>query len=196
MTQSTCIASCASRGYWYAGVEYASECYCGFQAQLTAADQGTCNMKCAGDSSATCGGSARIQVFYNSDAEAKAKASAGTLPGSWKAYGCIVDNQSARVMTAYRTTSATMTYNLCASTCQANGFAYAGVEYGNECYCSNTVAIQDASSGCNMPCAGDATAMCGGPARLNLFYNADLATPKSSAPARRALVRGGVRLEI
>jgi hypothetical protein len=197
MTQQSCIASCASRGYWYAGVEYSSECYCGFESKLVAADQSTCNMKCSGDSTTNCGGSARIQVFYNADAESKAKTSPSSLPGNWKSYGCIVDNASARVMPAYRTTSGAMTYNLCASTCQANGYAYAGVEYASECYCAASVTIQDATSGCNMPCSGDSNSMCGGPARMNMFYNADLASPKAAgAPSRRALVKGGVRLEI
>lgn len=196
MTWTSCISQCASRGYWYAGVEYSSECYCGFAATLSAADQSSCNMKCAGDSSINCGGADRIQVFYNADAEAKAKANSASLPGNWKTYGCIVDSASMRVVTPYyRQTSQQMTYNLCASTCQANGYAYAGVEYGSECYCGNNVAIQDASSGCNMPCSGDPSSMCGGSARMNLMYNADSVTPPTR-PTRRSLVRGGVRLDI
>lgn len=188
MTWSSCVSQCASRGYWYAGVEYGSECYCGFAATLSPAEQSSCNMKCSGDSSINCGGPDRIQVFYNAEAEAKGKSSASSLPGNWKSYGCVVDSTSARALQPYRTTNGQMSYNLCAQTCQANGYSYAGVEYGNECYCGNEPKIQDAASGCNMACAGDPASMCGGAARMNLFYNGDLVSSPGSAANANAKV--------
>ena len=54
------------------------------------------------------------------------------------------------------------------------GYAYAGTEYSGQCYCDNTVnpaAVQKPDSDCNMACTGDNTQPCGGPDRINLFWN-------------------------
>ena len=53
----------------------------------------------------------------------------------------------------------------CIWECKKKGFAYAGVEYGNQCYCGNTrpptSALLDPSQ-CNYRCEGDNSQMCGG----------------------------------
>ena len=49
MTQNICISKCASKGYVLAGIEYASECYCGNAYVGGAlADESTCSMSCSG----------------------------------------------------------------------------------------------------------------------------------------------------
>jgi hypothetical protein len=40
MTPSTCISFCSSRGYSFAGVEYANECYCGYALKLQSSLRG------------------------------------------------------------------------------------------------------------------------------------------------------------
>ena len=53
----------------YAGVEYASECYCASALPKTATmanNAGSCNMLCTGNSKEYCGGSSVLNVYaYN-----------------------------------------------------------------------------------------------------------------------------------
>ncbi|KAI0094437.1 hypothetical protein BDY19DRAFT_19154 [Irpex rosettiformis] len=66
-TPSSCVAQCAAQGFTFAGVEFSDECYCGTgytDGMLPPeADVSECNMPCAGDVDATCGGSWRMQVY-------------------------------------------------------------------------------------------------------------------------------------
>ena len=77
-----------------------------------------------------------------------------------------------------------MTPETCMSTCAGKGFSMAGVEFGQECYCGNTLAnglgqpLSDDSQ-CNMPCAGDNSEQCGGNWVMNLFKS------QTSAPVTK-----------
>ncbi|KAF2655101.1 copper radical oxidase [Lophiostoma macrostomum CBS 122681] len=49
---------------------------------------------------------------------------------------------------------------------------YAGVEYSQECWCGNAIAISSEPAeldSCDMPCKGNASEYCGGPNRLNIY---------------------------
>jgi hypothetical protein len=56
-----------------------------------------------------------------------------------------------------------LTITACAQHCASRGFAYAGLQFGNQCFCGNTYGKYgaDIDSECNMPCAGDPRQMCG-----------------------------------
>ena len=68
-----------------------------------------------------------------------------------------------------------MTVDMCTSYCNVRGFAMAGVEYGQECYCGNLFAggasLNLVSDQCYMPCAGNSTENCGGPNAIFVFIN-------------------------
>ena len=72
-----------------------------------------------------------------------------------------------------------MTVESCASACNAfsNTYAYMGVEYGNTCFCGNTIQPHTGStapSDCNLACTGNATELYSGSTglyRLNLYAN-------------------------
>jgi hypothetical protein len=50
MTYESCTALCGQRGFQYAGIEYAGECFCDSQINGgKAAPMSECNMKCSGD---------------------------------------------------------------------------------------------------------------------------------------------------
>jgi hypothetical protein len=85
--------------------------------------------------------------------------------------GCFVDAVSARVLSGKATTNSAETYQTCATACV--GYAFFGVEYSDECYCGDTFPspVAAPASDCSMPCAGDPTAVCGGPNRINVFNN-------------------------
>ena len=70
---------------------------------------------------------------------------------------------------------------------QKFGFQYAGIEYGDECYCDNSIKndASSVSSGCSMPCSGNSSEYCGGPNRLNLYQ-----LPSAIAPSAGVLPAG------
>ncbi len=63
-----CALYCEAQGYYFAGVEYGDECYCGtgYSGGIppTAANVSDCSMRCAGDYFYACGGSWRMQIYY------------------------------------------------------------------------------------------------------------------------------------
>ncbi len=65
MTVEACARFCFYNGFTFAGVEHASECYCGsaLQARSVAAADGDCSMECSGDASQMCGGPNRLSVY-------------------------------------------------------------------------------------------------------------------------------------
>ena len=54
-----------------------------------------------------------------------------------------------------------------------SGYEYAGVEWGVECYCSETFkqpeAISLSDNLCNTPCSGDRSIMCGGYNAISIY---------------------------
>ncbi|KIM22026.1 hypothetical protein M408DRAFT_298217 [Serendipita vermifera MAFF 305830] len=62
MKVETCVDACLAAGFTVAGVEYASECYCGNAIPPVAATDG-CIMKCDGDAAHLCGGPDRLNVY-------------------------------------------------------------------------------------------------------------------------------------
>ena len=80
----------------------------------------------------------------------------------------------------------------CIQYCDSFGYAYAGVEYGAECYCANTLrtsGVPAPEADCNMQCAGNEYELCGGPNRLNVFHNA-AAVVSAAGPATNAGPQG------
>lgn len=71
-----------------------------------------------------------------------------------------------------------MTIELCLSTCY--DYKYAGVEYGRECWCGNTLnlvgnegaspASNVTDESCGFLCPGNATEYCGAGGRMSLFW--------------------------
>jgi len=63
MTVFKCIGHCASKGYIYAGLEWAVECWCGNTLAQSKLNYMTCTTKCAGNSSQYCGGPQKLSVY-------------------------------------------------------------------------------------------------------------------------------------
>ncbi|KAF8525138.1 copper radical oxidase [Hysterangium stoloniferum] len=67
-----------------------------------------------------------------------------------------------------------MTQESCTTFCDAGHWVFAGVEFGQECYCGNVTLNGGTNvtfSDCNMPCVGNPAETCGGPSRLDFFWN-------------------------
>lgn len=102
----------------------------------------------------------------------------------WTALGCWSDDLSARVLsgaTMVPVGNNAVTSTGCIAACESKGFTMAGTEYGQECYCGNSLvgSTQKDASVCNMNCQGDTSQVCGGRLALNVFQ-------KSSTSKRRS----------
>lgn len=76
-----------------------------------------------------------------------------------------------------------MTEESCIAFCGGKGAAYAGIEYGSECYCGNTLdstAAAAPAGDCNMGCSGNVTEACGAGNRLTVFSNPNIKPAVSS----------------
>lgn len=87
-----------------------------------------------------------------------------------------MDSSSSRALSYSNGTSTSNTPAQCASNCAALGYAYAGTEYSNECWCSSTAPTNvAAASDCKMACSGDSTQKCGAGNRLSVTFDSVVA---------------------
>ncbi|KAI0737847.1 hypothetical protein C8Q80DRAFT_1276257 [Daedaleopsis nitida] len=98
---------------------------------------------------------------------------APTIPLNWTTIAaCAVDNPSRILANDITTQVANNTPAACVASCAAQGFGYAGVEFGNECHCGSGLAdvVQPAPDGaCDIACTGDARFACGGSWAIQLY---------------------------
>jgi chitinase len=82
-----------------------------------------------------------------------------------------------------------MTPAVCSAFCASKGFAYAGTEYYNECYCGARLPSQTASN-CNFKCKGDSNQICGGDNALSVVFTDGVAAvaPAPAAASSQAPV--------
>ncbi|KAM7207748.1 WSC domain containing protein [Naviculisporaceae sp. PSN 640] len=93
--------------------------------------------------------------------------------------GCYTEATGIRALTGSSYFDDHVTMQKCAAAC--SGFKYFGVEYGRECYCSNTLntgSVETDLAECSFSCPGDATQSCGAGNRLSLYIR----TPESTRP--------------
>ncbi|GJE85355.1 DUF1996 and WSC domain-containing protein [Phanerochaete sordida] len=192
MTIETCTATCGQLGFTLAGIEYGQECHCGnsfvnnLGQQLDAGR--ACYMTCNGNGNEKCGGTWTMTVLQlngaapaapsapaasSTPAPANNSGSGSSAAGAWASAGCVQDG-AARALTGYSFTSASMTTALCQSTCASKGFSLAGIEYGQECYCGNSLVNGlgqqlNAGPACYMTCSGAPGEKCGGTWTLSLY---------------------------
>lgn len=153
------------------------------------ASSSDCSTACTGDSSQSCGGGNRIQIYTYT----------APLPSGWASVGCFTDDsnnrlaisssnsrdgqtvayysRSCRALSSYSLTSTSNTPGYCANTCQSKGYQFSGVEFGQECYCSNSITtssstgVSVASSKCSMVCTGNQYQTCGAGNYIQIFQS-------------------------
>lgn len=187
MTVEACQQFCSSgnNNYGLAGVEYASQCYCGNALQSYSALGFTgCNKACTGNSSEICGGSSRLSV-YNSTTFIPP--TTVKQVGTYVSQGCYAEATTGRLLSGSTYTNSTgMTVESCVAYCSKGSYNYAGVEYGKECYCGNslssTATTYDVSQ-CNMLCTGNKREFCGAASKLNVYFNDPNSVTSSGTPA-------------
>lgn len=202
----TCAAFCKKANYPLFGMEYGSECYCGYatKTQATQVNDGECKMKCAGNATQKCGAGSRLSVWTNelytpTRNPSTVKSDSGQ---SYQYVGCYTEGSGGRALSAASTADGSkMTVEFCATFCSGKGYAFFGVEYGQECYCNNDGpgkgSAQVSDTDCSMTCKGDASEWCGAGNRLNVYKQSVaarpnikvLVQPKDSAAANAKMLK-------
>ncbi|KAG8805415.1 hypothetical protein FRC17_005529, partial [Serendipita sp. 399] len=171
MTVQKCIDGCAAAGFSSSGLEFGRECYCGNSSEPLAdsANLSECNMPCLGDASQFCGGANRLLMYHKPGPVVVEP----TPQSSWTPAqdGCWTDSVSARALSQEMGSHEDLTPASCQILCENAGFHLAGVEFGRECWCGNTIMYDNhpQSGICTKPCAGDSSKMCGGPNAINIY---------------------------
>ncbi len=129
-TIELCISKCNAKGYIFSGLVGGTDCRCGNALNGVEVPGAQCNVRCPNNATEYCGGTAPLssQVY--------AKISSNTTSYSRNGYvyqGCYSDSQDYRSLSYNAGTTSANTVNLCISKCSAQGYAFAGVEYGSEC---------------------------------------------------------------
>ncbi|NXO39850.1 WSCD1 protein, partial [Locustella ochotensis] len=82
-----------------------------------------------------------------------------------------------------------MTVAHCQEACAERAYSYAGLAYGAECYCGNTLPAAAARpEECNMECKGQKGSVCGGVNRLSVYSGEQL---RAAATRRRNVIYRG-----
>lgn len=169
ITQASCVTFCNDKSYPFAGVEFGQECYCGYVigAGSELKDDTECDFTCPGASDEACGAGFRLNVFYNNLLNT---AQVNPGPPGTSRVGCFTDDVYARALSTFQASEDGMTVARCTSSCKATGYTLAGVEFGRECFCGNSVDNNATTTdeGCDMVCTGDNAEFCGGADRLDL----------------------------
>lgn len=132
-----------------------------------------CNSTCPGNSSQTCGGYWKYDIYYRSMADGN-----GTLPNTTSStlIGCyqLPPADQPGLSDAYSFTSNQMTTAMCEEGCrELRGYSWFGTSSGHTCYCGKSY---DLGSGmyvpqdqCQSPCYGNSSQTCGDLYKMSVY---------------------------
>jgi hypothetical protein len=192
-------------GRRYFGIENGFECYVADVLSKNVPSTG-CDTPCSsGTVAGGCGGPWRLNLYEFSSASSipslatssaisisattigspsTVSSSSPAVTSGYTYQGCIADSSS-RAMNQTWTTTDSMTIARCGDIAKAAGRRYFGLQDGQQCFVSDTLAFQTTSTGCTTKCRGDQSAICGGSWAISL-YSWNGQTPAASLPASSA----------
>lgn len=103
--------------------------------------------------------------------------------GNYTHVDCYNEPSGGRALTGKLVASNDMTPQYCAGNCTSLGYKYMGLEYGQECFCGNSLASTstvNTAGSCNMVCKGNRLYYCGGSGVLNLYTVSSNVTASNS----------------
>jgi hypothetical protein len=117
-----------------------------------------------------CQGMQGLQGAPGPQGPAGSSPSTPITPAADSAYvGCYTD-QNTRALPAFLMTSGA-TVETCIAAAKAAGYAFAGVQYGVQCFAGNDVGYTvDVQSACNMPCSANPSETCGGTWHNSVYF--------------------------
>ncbi|KAI0667510.1 hypothetical protein C8Q78DRAFT_1105323 [Trametes maxima] len=156
-TVEGCTTACQNANFPLAGMEFAGQCFCDTQIENGGAPTpaGDCNMACTGNSTQLCGGPNRLNGGGGGGGATPidvAPVKKG-LPAPWTYAACYVDNAFGRVMSTQLPDNQGVTVESCIASCESQNFTLAGLEFGVQCFCGNTLidgAVTGDEDTCNM----------------------------------------------
>lgn len=82
---------------------------------------------------------------------------AAPLPSGWQYIGCFSEPSGGRMLANKVASTTSMTQGACVGLCVAAGSTFAGMQYGQECWCGSTLSGASAlpDSSCTSKCAGE-----------------------------------------
>ena len=86
--------------------------------------------------------------------------------------GCFRDSSKKRLLSNYFKKLSNNSPTYCVDLCLQSGYLYAGVEYGNECFCGKTLPPQEfklSNDLCNMECPKNPIEKCGGYFSISIY---------------------------
>ncbi|GJC86646.1 putative fungistatic metabolite [Colletotrichum liriopes] len=175
-TVEKCVAECKGNSYRYAGLTYHGVCYCSQTVNSPLLSEASCNMPCTANSSQTCGGDGAFSVWQ----DPTFPSSSGVSINDFESIGCYTDDTDHGRTIAERQDQVpfdTMTPSSCLKACADDGYPFAGVEFGGECYCGVVMGNYTKPAtmdNCNTPCKGDSTKNCGGAGYVEIFVASKL----------------------
>lgn len=126
----------------------------------------------------TCGGTNLVSLYNNTNVGASQTVPDGagpTGPAAGIYQGCAseIPNGQRALTGPSKVDVNGMTLEICGAFCFSQGFALAGTEYMQECYCGDSLLnggqMLAENSTCNMLCKGNNGEICGGSWRLSVF---------------------------
>ncbi|KAF9874013.1 WSC domain-containing protein [Colletotrichum karsti] len=174
-TAESCAAECKGNGYRYAGLTYYGVCYCSATINSPKLDDSACTYECQGNQTETCGGPGAFSVW----ADTTFPTANGDVIKSYQSIGCWTDEtgHGRTVGEPQKISADTMTPSNCIATCAAQGYPFAGVEFGQECYCGVVIgnySVSTTADKCATPCKGDSTQTCGGAGTVEIYASQQL----------------------
>lgn len=159
-TIELCTQTCVDQGYTVAGMEFGSRCYCGNNLgyKATPVIDSSCASACPGNSSEICGGSNRLSLFSNGRPSVNGAPGTPEDVGAFTYLNCYTEASSGRALSGKGSSGSFVDLEYCADFCSA--YKYFGTEYGNECYCGNSLGAGASvvlSGDCSMTCSNNVT---------------------------------------
>ncbi|KAI0065291.1 WSC-domain-containing protein [Artomyces pyxidatus] len=211
MTIELCVNFCSSQSYILAGLESGCTCYCDnfYENILESVGNNECDVPCAGNYTESCGASDRVSVYHAPGGNLAVPTFVPSV-GLWKGLGCYNDSTSARALER-RIDAGNVTVESCTAACLAETFPFAGLEFGQECWCglqldNNAVFYGTDYNGieygefredpngdyCNMGCEGNSSELCGGSSMLDVYqYTGTFPAGASVVPFSGAWISQG-----
>ncbi|KAM7210759.1 WSC domain containing protein [Rhypophila decipiens] len=163
MTAELCEAHCSD--YFYFGVEYGRECWCGDIKPTNPAPEAECSLTCTGDVKQVCGAGGRLNAWARPWPVPSAV-------GEYEYNGCYTDRGDKHTLTGRVEYLSDMTHEKCAAFCDKYNYPFFGVEFGSQCLCGTK--IEDMTEirpieECSTKCGGELSQRCGAANRLSIF---------------------------
>ncbi|KAF6804656.1 hypothetical protein CMUS01_14800 [Colletotrichum musicola] len=183
MTVESCARFCRDGGYPFLGLQNSDTCLCGDKVAFNSYEDADAefNMPCKGLSSQVCGGTNASSLFSLGDIRG--------LVFDYRYLGCFADKKGSSALVGqvlHGTSNTGMSVEVCEAFCVMGDnpygyqFYFFGLEFGNTCYCGDTVSktvetqLENAKpllsdSDCSATCTGDSFDTCGGQDIMQLY---------------------------